>query len=46
MYTFNSLSRENYLYLKTLPIYKVIEIEGKKICISHGSPFYIKDKLH
>ncbi len=45
LYTFNSLSRENYLYLKTLPIYKVIEIEGKKICISHGSPFYIKDKV-
>lgn len=43
LYTYNSLSKENLDYLKTLNIYKIITINNVKICISHGSPYNIRD---
>lgn len=39
------LSKNNLKYLKSLPIYKILEINGKKICMSHGSPYNVRDRL-
>ena len=44
-YAFDELSEDNISYLKTLPIYKVIEINNKKICFSHGSPYNVRDSI-
>ncbi len=46
VYTANSLSPENILYLESLPKYKIIDYAGKKICISHGSPYNIRDMIN
>lgn len=45
-YTANNLSFENILYLESLTKYKIINYEGKKICISHGSPYNIRDMIN
>lgn len=45
LYTHHHLSDESFSFLKTLPYYKVIEIEGKRICFSHGSPYYVRDRV-
>jgi len=37
-YGYECLSQNNLEYLKTLSIYKIIDINNKKICISHGTP--------
>lgn len=44
-YTYQHLSDKTLSFLKTLPYYKVIEIEGKHICFSHGSPYYVRDRV-
>lgn len=46
LYAYNSLSKENIKYLKTLNTYKIITIAGIKICISHGSPYNIRDLIY
>lgn len=38
LYTYKDISKENMEYLKTLPQYKIINLHGKRICLSHGSP--------
>ena len=43
LYAFNELSSDNLNYLKSLDIYKIINIDGIKICISHGSPYNVRD---
>jgi len=30
-------------YIQTLPIYKIITINDKKICISHGAPYNVRE---
>ncbi len=45
LYVYNSLSKENKEYLLSLPTYKIIEIESKKICISHGTPFNVREYI-
>jgi len=43
LYAYNELSEDNKEYLKKLSIYKIISIEGLKICISHGSPYNVRE---
>ncbi len=42
IYTYKSLSKENLEYIKDLPIYTNLEIEGAKILCCHGSPEFIR----
>lgn len=42
IYTYKSLSKENLEYIKDLPIYTNLEIEGVKILCCHGSPEFIR----
>lgn len=39
LYAYNDITEENITYLKNLPYFKVITINNKKICLSHGTPF-------
>jgi putative phosphoesterase len=41
-YGYECLSKENIEYLKGLPIYKILNIANKKICISHCSPYDVR----
>lgn len=41
--TYNELTNANLSYLKKLPMYKLITLENVKICISHGSPYNIRE---
>jgi putative phosphoesterase len=45
LFTFDELSLPNKEYLKELPIYKVININGYMICFSHGTPFETKEEV-
>ena len=45
LFTYKTLSDESMAFLKSLYNYKVIEIEGKKICFSHGSPYNVRDMV-
>ena len=38
LYAYNDITTENIMYLKTLPSFKLITINNKKICLSHGTP--------
>ncbi len=44
-YTYLNLTNENFAYLKTLQNTKIISIDNKNICISHGSPYKTRDYL-
>lgn len=37
-YCYRRLTKENLEYIRNLPQFQVTEIEGVKICLSHGSP--------
>ena len=45
-YGYDHLSKENLEYLKTLPIYRILTINNKKICISHSSPYNVKGDVY
>lgn len=45
-YTYKNLTKDNLDYLKKLPITKLINIENKTICISHGSPYKSRDSIN
>lgn len=38
LYTYNNITNDNKNFLKSLPIFKIFEIENKRICFSHGTP--------
>ncbi len=38
LYTYNSLTKDNIEYLKTLKHYEIINLNNKRICLSHGTP--------
>lgn len=38
-YCYDSLTEENFEYIKTLPIYRIVEINNTKICMSHNTPY-------
>lgn len=42
LYAYTNTTDENKAFLKTLPIFKIINIENKKICFSHGTPFNVR----
>jgi len=44
-YGHDLLSEENMSYIKSLSIYKLIEIEGKKILMMHGSPSDVNEMI-
>ena len=46
LYTYNDISLENLEYIKTLPSYKIITIYGKKICLSHGTPYKANELVY
>lgn len=39
------LSSQNKKYIESLPCYKIIEINGVRICISHGSPYHAREMV-
>ncbi len=41
LYAYNDLREENRVYLKSLSLYKIVEIENRRICISHGTPYKV-----
>jgi len=41
-YGYNCISKENIEYLETLPIYRVITLADKKICMSHNTPYGLR----
>lgn len=43
IYSCEHLNKENKEFISKLPIYKIITIENQKICISHGSPYNVRD---
>lgn len=44
-YTMKNLSKDNIEFLKTLHTSKLININNKKILLSHGSPYDTKDNI-
>ena len=46
LYVHNNLSKENKKFISSLPIFKIIKIENKTICISHGSPYKDRDLVY
>lgn len=44
-YGHDCLSKENIKFIKSLESYKIIEIGNKKICLSHGSPYNVRDTV-
>ena len=46
LYVYKNLSKNNLNYISQLPIFKIIEIDGYKICISHGNPYSVNDAIH
>ena len=42
-YGASCLSSKNKKYIESLPSYKIIEENGVRICISHGSPYHAKE---
>ena len=44
-YAINQLTMEDLKFLGSLNIYEVIEIVGKKICISHGTPYNVRESV-
>lgn len=45
-YGYDSLSLESIEFLQGLDIYKIITLENKKICMSHGSPYLVRDEVY
>lgn len=43
LYTYHTIHKENIDYIKSLPSYKLITLNSKKICLSHGTPFHIRE---
>lgn len=46
IYGYNTLTQEDYDYIKQMAKYKVIEIEGNKICFFHSMPYGEKRKVY
>lgn len=44
-YGYESLDKETIDYVKTLPMYKIIEVNNKKICMSHGTPYDVRGRF-
>jgi len=42
-FTYRELTTENIDFIKKLPIYQVIKVEEKKICLAHGTPYNVKE---
>lgn len=38
-YAYETLSKDNLDYIKSLEISKIFDVSNKKICMSHGSPY-------
>ncbi len=45
LYTYQELTTDNLEYLKKLPLYQIIEINGVKICYSHGTPYQVDEDI-
>lgn len=44
-YTYDIIEKRNMDYIKGLEKYKIVEIEGKRICFFHGSPYNTRDSI-
>lgn len=38
-YAHDNLSKESISFIESLDIYKIVDIENKKLCLSHGTPY-------
>ena len=45
VYAYKNLSIENLFYIRNLPKYKILEIEGQKILCTHGIPTYTRENF-
>lgn len=43
LYAYNNITAKNINYLKSLPHFKIITLNNKKICLSHGTPFNTRE---
>ena len=39
---YKCLSKENIKFIESLDIYKIVTIEGRKICLSHSTPYNVR----
>ena len=46
LYTYKNISKDNLDFIKKNGITKTVIIEGVKICISHGSPYNVRDLVY
>lgn len=46
LYTYENISKDNLEFIKKNEITKTVTIEGIKICISHGSPYKVRDLVY
>lgn len=46
LYTYKNISKDNLEFIKKNEITKTVTIEGIKICISHGSPYKVRDLVY
>lgn len=44
-YSYECLSKENIKYLETLDFFKIIYLENKKICLTHSTPYSLRDNV-
>lgn len=45
LWIYNRISPQSLDWFETLPAVSVLELGGKKLCISHGSPYLLRDNV-
>jgi len=44
--SYKYVSNDTISYIGTLPIFKIIDLNGIKVCISHGSPYNVREMVY
>lgn len=42
-YAYKCLNNESLAYIESLPMYKIITVMNKKICMAHGTPYNVRN---
>ena len=45
-YSYDNITKKNLDFLKSLPIFKIITLEGKKIYFAHGAPDNVREQIY
>ena len=45
LYCYESLSAENIRFIESLDIFKIINLDDKKICLAHSTPYNVKSDV-